>query len=196
MENTMTLKEVKSHQELQQQIQGKQRAFLLLFKSGSSQSDCAYNNLKALEDNNADVSVFYADVNEVRDIHPEYSITTAPSLLVFEEGNFTKAIKGCQGKDYYKGLFENAVFVAQSGGKKQKSVIVYTTPTCPHCNSLKTYLRKNSIPFRDVDVSKNQREAEEMVRRSGQQGVPQANINGQIVVGFNKKRINELLELR
>lgn len=195
MEN-MRLQEVKSHQEFQEQLKGKDRTFLLLFKSGSDQSDCAYQNLKALEEQAGNVDVYYADVNQVRDIHPHYSITSAPSLLVFEEGAFTKAIKGCQGQEYYKGLLENAVFVAKSGGKKQKSVIVYSTPTCPHCNNLKTYLRKKQIPFRDVDVSKNQAEAQAMASRSGQQGVPQANIDGQIVVGFNKKRINELLDIR
>lgn len=189
----MKLQEIKSHKELQDKLKGKSRAFLLLYKEGSEQSECAYRNLKSLETEEGDVDVFYADVNQVRDIHPAYSISTAPSLLVFEDGAYSKAIKGCQGKDYYKGLLENAVFVAQSGGKQQKSVIVYSTPTCPHCNSMKTYLRQQSIPFRDIDVSKNQNEAEEMVRRSGQQGVPQANIGGQIVVGFNKKRINELL---
>jgi glutaredoxin-like YruB-family protein len=72
---------------------------------------------------------------------------------------------------------------------------VYSTPTCSWCNTLKTWLRKNNIPFTDVDVSRDQRAAEELTRRTGQQGVPQTEINGQIVVGFNQPRLKELLEL-
>jgi glutaredoxin len=57
-------------------------------------------------------------------------------------------------------------------------------------------LRKNRVPFTDVDVSRDPNAAEELVRRTGQQGVPQTDIDGEIVVGFDKKRINELLEIQ
>ena len=191
------MKEINSYEELVKNLEDTTRAFLLLYKQGSDNSECAYNNVKELSESgtNKNVSVFSADVSKVRDIHSRYSITTAPSLLIFENSQYQKAIKGCQGKKYYKGLFEDNVFVSQSEGKSQKTVIVYSTPTCPHCNSLKSFLRKNHVPFRDIDVSKNQQEAQKMVQRSGQQGVPQANISGQMVVGFNKKRIKELLDL-
>jgi glutaredoxin-like YruB-family protein len=84
---------------------------------------------------------------------------------------------------------------AKAEGKTIKQVTVYSTPTCSWCNTLKTWLRKNNIPFTDVDVSRDQRAAEELTRRTGQQGVPQTEINGQIVVGFNQPRLKELLEL-
>jgi len=80
-----------------------------------------------------------------------------------------------------------------NGDSPQKNVTVYSTPTCTWCNTLKGYLRKNHIRFRDVDVSRDQRMAEELVRKSGQQGVPQTEIDGQIIVGFDKQRINTLL---
>jgi glutaredoxin-like YruB-family protein len=94
-------------------------------------------------------------------------------------------------------LFENAIYTAQAKkeGKKQKSVTVYSTPTCSWCNTLKSYLKKNNIRFRDVDVSKDQKAAEAMVKKSGQQGVPQMEVNGQIVVGFDKVKINQMLEI-
>ena len=58
------------------------------------------------------------------------------------------------------------------------------------------YIRKNNIRFKEVDVSKDEKAAQLMVQKSGQQGVPQTEINGQIVVGFNQGRIDELLGLR
>ena len=54
-------------------------------------------------------------------------------------------------------------------------------------------MRKNAIRFTDIDVSRDQAQAEELVRRSGQQGVPQTDIDGEFIVGFDKNRINKLL---
>ncbi len=79
--------------------------------------------------------------------------------------------------------------------KKQKRVIIFTTPTCPHCNRAKRYLRERGVRFRDVDVSRDQAAARDMVRRSGQQGVPVLDIGGKIVVGFDRAKIDQLLGL-
>ncbi len=73
-------------------------------------------------------------------------------------------------------------------------MVVYTTPTCPHCNTLKNYLKERKVQFRDIDVPRDQQIAQDMVKRSGQQGVPQIDINGRLIVGFNKPKIDELLE--
>ncbi|GAB4457772.1 MAG: hypothetical protein Fur0028_12200 [Bacteroidales bacterium] len=56
-------------------------------------------------------------------------------------------------------------------------------------------MRKNGIPFSDIDVSRDQHAAQELVQRTGQQGVPQTEINGQWVIGFDQKRLKELLEI-
>ena len=74
-------------------------------------------------------------------------------------------------------------------------VKVYTTPSCPYCNMLKNYLRARGIKFTDYDVSRDQEKAMEMVRISGQMGVPVAVINGKVVIGFNKPLIDRLLGL-
>ncbi len=79
--------------------------------------------------------------------------------------------------------------------KKQKRVIIFTTPTCPHCNRAKRYLRERGVRFRDVDVSRDQAAARDMVRRSGQQGVPVLDIGGKIVIGFDRAKIDQLLGL-
>lgn len=79
--------------------------------------------------------------------------------------------------------------------KKKPRVIVFSTPTCVHCNHAKRYLRERGVRFRDVDVSKDPVAARDMVRRSGQQGVPVIEINGRVVVGFNKPEVDRLLGL-
>ncbi|GIV20631.1 MAG: NrdH-redoxin [Armatimonadota bacterium] len=78
----------------------------------------------------------------------------------------------------------------------QPRVIVFSTPNCPYCNMAKRYLRERGIRFRDVDVSRDPAAARDMVRRSGQQGVPVIDINGKIVVGFDRNKINQLLGLK
>jgi glutaredoxin-like YruB-family protein len=79
--------------------------------------------------------------------------------------------------------------------KRQPRVIVFSTPTCPHCRHAKQYLRQKNIQFRDVDVSRDMQAARDMVRRSGQQGVPVIDIDGKIVVGFNRAKIDQLLDI-
>jgi glutaredoxin-like YruB-family protein len=79
--------------------------------------------------------------------------------------------------------------------KKQPRVIVFSTPTCTYCNMAKKYFRQNRVRFRDVDVSRDQAAARDMVRRSGQMGVPVIDIGGKIIVGFDKPKINQQLGL-
>ncbi len=72
-------------------------------------------------------------------------------------------------------------------------VKIYSTPVCPYCTTLKKFLKEHDIEFEDIDVSQNQEAAKEMVEKSGQMGVPVADIDGDIVVGFNREKIKELL---
>jgi glutaredoxin-like YruB-family protein len=80
--------------------------------------------------------------------------------------------------------------------KPQPKVIVFSTPTCTYCNAAKRYFRQKGIHFKDVDVSRDPAAARDMVRRSGQQGVPVIDIGGKIVVGFNQPKINQLLGIK
>lgn len=75
----------------------------------------------------------------------------------------------------------------------EKSVKVYSTPTCPYCVRVKQFLKDNNIGFEDIDVSVRQDAAQEMVRKSGQMGVPVLDIGGEIIVGFDKERIKKEL---
>jgi len=73
------------------------------------------------------------------------------------------------------------------------AIIVYSTPSCPYCNLAKNYLRQKGIAFQDINVANNPQKAYEMIRKSGQQGVPVIDINGKIIVGFNKEAIDRAL---
>lgn len=80
------------------------------------------------------------------------------------------------------------------GDKKlENKVIVYSTPTCPYCNIAKTYLKERGIEFKDHDVSKNREKAIEMMKKTGRRGVPVLDINGVVLVGFDKKKVEAAL---
>ena len=73
------------------------------------------------------------------------------------------------------------------------SVNVYSTQSCPYCTMVKNYLREKRISYNDWDVGRDRRKADEMVRKSGQMGVPVVEINGRVIVGFNKTEIDRAL---
>ncbi|MDP3697672.1 MAG: glutaredoxin family protein [Candidatus Taylorbacteria bacterium] len=76
------------------------------------------------------------------------------------------------------------------------NVKVYSTPTCPWCKRAKAYLTEKKIDFESVDVSSNEAAQQEMIDKSGQMGVPVLDIDGKIVIGFDKGKIDELLKLQ
>lgn len=75
-------------------------------------------------------------------------------------------------------------------------VTIYSTPTCPYCDMAKRYLKENNVEFKAIDVSKDTKAATEMVEKSGQMGVPVLDIDGQIIVGFDKDAIKKALKLK
>ncbi len=79
---------------------------------------------------------------------------------------------------------------------KQPKVRVFSTPMCPYCVTLKEFLKKYNIGFEDIDVSQNKTFLDEMIKKSGQMGVPVIEIDEQIVVGFDKEKINQLLNIK
>ncbi len=190
----MKLITLQSYKELQEKLKEHPNAFLLIYKGGSNVSDCALNNIeKAIDEKTI---VFAADVSKVKDIHPKYDIKTAPVLLSFEKGIFKNTYKGCDEEQFYSSVFERNIYVAQGKNdlsKHQKRVTVYSTPSCSWCTTLKNHLNIHGIKYTDIDVSKDQKAAEAMLRKSGQQGVPQTDISGQVIVGFDKNKINSLL---
>ena len=189
----MDLIKINSYKDLQEQLTKTPKAYLLLYKSGAEASDCAIMNAQKVS--HEKVSFMIADVSIVRDIHGEYGIKTAPILLSFQDGKLENSYKGCNDVSFYEKIFKQDFFVALEGDDKkpQKRVTVYSTPSCSWCTTLKKHLDHHSIRYSDIDISRDTKASEAMQKRSGQQGVPQTDIGGQMIVGFDKNKINSLL---
>ena len=194
----MKVKSIHSHSELVSELSKAKNAYLLLYKEESEQGKCAKESLENVDIESEDIHVYSADVSEVRDIHANYGIKTVPSLIEFEESKFKNVLKGCLDAEYYKSYFENIIYEikANKEGKPSKNVTIYTTPTCPWCTTVKNFLRKHGVRYSEVDVASDQSAAQSMVSKSGQQGVPQTEINGEMVIGFDQAKLNRLLELK
>lgn len=70
---------------------------------------------------------------------------------------------------------------------------IYSTPTCPYCKMAKQFFSSKGISYEDIDVSSDSTKAEEMVKLSGQMGVPVIVIDDKVITGFDKSRIESLI---
>ena len=75
-------------------------------------------------------------------------------------------------------------------------VRVFSSPSCPYCFTLMEFLKEHNIEFEEVDVSKDEKAREEMIKKTGRLEVPIVEIDGQIVVGFDKEKIVKLLKIK
>lgn len=78
----------------------------------------------------------------------------------------------------------------------QPKVIIFTTPTCSFCTAAKRYFTEKKVRFTEIDVSKDHKAAQDMVRRTGQMGVPVILINNKPIVGFDRNKINSMLNIK
>jgi len=76
------------------------------------------------------------------------------------------------------------------------TIKIYTTPTCHYCKMTKEFLDENKIEYNAVDVTVDEIARNEMIEKSGQMGVPVIDIDGQILVGFNKEKLSEILTIK
>ncbi len=74
-----------------------------------------------------------------------------------------------------------------------KQVTIYSTPTCHFCHAAKELFKKNNVPFTDYNVAEDATRRTEMLERSGQMGVPVIFIGSEMIIGFNEKRLSDLL---
>jgi glutaredoxin 3 len=74
-----------------------------------------------------------------------------------------------------------------------KKVLIFSTPTCPYCKRAKEYLSLKGIPYTEYNVAADRNAAQEMVKKSGQLGVPVITIDDKVIVGFNRTQISRLL---
>ena len=75
------------------------------------------------------------------------------------------------------------------------NVLIYSTPICGYCKMAKEFFTKNNIPYTEINVQGNPAKAQEMIQKSHQMGVPVIDIDGKVVVGFDKTKIKALLGL-
>lgn len=75
----------------------------------------------------------------------------------------------------------------------KRNVTVYSTPTCSYCKRVKDYLSQKGVPYVEYDVAADREKAREMIQKTGQMGVPVTVIDGEVIVGFNKTKLDELL---
>ena len=75
-----------------------------------------------------------------------------------------------------------------------RQVTVYSTPTCPYCHRAKDFLKEKGVDFTDLDVAADIEARNTMVQKSGQLGVPVIEGDGQIVIGFNRAKLEEILD--
>lgn len=73
---------------------------------------------------------------------------------------------------------------------------IYTTPTCAYCKMAKEYFKSKSLSYEEFDVSKDIPRQKEMIEKTGQFGVPVIDINGNIVIGFDRPKIDEYLKIK
>ena len=72
-------------------------------------------------------------------------------------------------------------------------ITIYTTPTCPYCKLVKDFLQEKHAEFTEIDVSQDHSAATQMVKLSGQMGVPVVDFDGRVIVGWNRAALEEAL---
>lgn len=74
-------------------------------------------------------------------------------------------------------------------------VTIYSTPTCHYCKDVKEFLKENNVAYEEFDVASNMEKRKEMVDKSGQLGVPVTDIDGSIIVGFDREALTTALKI-
>lgn len=73
-------------------------------------------------------------------------------------------------------------------------IITYTLSWCPHCKALKEYLNNKKIEYENIDMEENEEAAEDIIEKTGQSGFPIIDIDGEILIGFDKDKIEVILK--
>jgi len=75
------------------------------------------------------------------------------------------------------------------------NVKIYTTPTCTYCRMTKAFFKENNVEYEEIDVAADQSKAQVMFEKSGQMGVPVIEIDGKIIIGFDKEALKQALHM-
>ena len=180
-----------------EEIQKKNKKFFVLVFYGafSSSAKRALNELSQFERENEKIPIYIIDVEKVKGVHKQFGVQNVPTVLALENGKVTRRIEGLQSAKLYTRILLGAhpSSRGKSKGTTPHRVIVYTGSGCPACAAAKAYLRGKGIVFREVDIARDRHAAQRLVQRSGQMAVPQIDIDGHLVVGFDQVKIDKLL---
>ncbi len=170
-------------------------AFLIDDSPGSTRARQALEQALASQ---FDSRAYAVNARMVRNAAARFGVTAAPTVLRVRRGQTVDKLVGPQSTATYAALLTEA----QPHGKqvastnKRPSVKIYVTNTCPWCRRLESYLDQHQVHYTKINVQNDPAAAQEMQRKSGQLGVPQADVGGRMIVGFDKAKIDRLLNLR
>lgn len=167
---------------------------IVFYSDTSPRSRDALSIIAEIKKQKPGVAVASVNVSRVRDIHPMFGVTGVPAVITLKNGALAKKIEGIQQRSTYEALLGDAPRKRADGTEAPPlRVTVYSSPTCPPCGVVKSYLRKKGVSFRVVDISRDEQSAREIMSRTGVSAVPQTDINGTVVVGADIPKIEELL---
>jgi glutaredoxin-like YruB-family protein len=182
------------------QIQGEHKKLLILlfYADFSSNAKRALKELENFSIENKKIPVFVINVEKIQEIHKLFGVVNVPTVLVSQNGKTVRRIEGVESAQFYARILSNASPSQYKSREKKEyhQVVVYTSSGCPACSVAKTHFRRLGINFSEIDISRDEHAAEGLVRRTGNRSVPQIFIDGQLVVGFDRTKIDKLLSIK
>lgn len=194
----MSLQTINSEAELNAGLESCEGpAIIAFFGDFSEASKKAQPTFEACCEKHEDKVAFSIDVGTVKGIHKGYDVSSVPTVIIVDKGEVKQRIVGPQSQDFYaRALLNLGVSRSkrESGGVSHR-VVVYVSDSCSWCTKVKNYLRRRGVRYSEINVSRDPNAARDLQNRTGQTGVPQLDIDGQYIVGFDKPRIDQLLDL-
>jgi len=184
-----------------EQVKKKHRDFLMIAFWGqfSESAKRALGEWEEFAAEHEEIPLYVVDVERVKGAHKEFQVRSVPTVISLKEGELLNKVEGVESARFYGVRFAGAAPRRAGGGgtgRVPRRVVVYSGPSCPACSQLKSYLRRHGVSYREVDISRDQSAAQRIARRSGQMAVPQTDIDGRLVVGFDKTKLDPLLGIQ
>ncbi len=143
------------------------------------------------ETTSSQVKFVKINVDENPELSSMFGVMSIPTVILFKDGKVAEKKIGIATKTAYIELIEQTKNSKPSN--EEKEITIFTTQTCPYCHVAKSYLKERKVAYKEIDVSNDQAQAMRMIQKSGAMGVPQLWINNEVVIGFDRERIDMLL---
>ncbi|MEZ4222370.1 MAG: thioredoxin family protein [Polyangiaceae bacterium] len=193
----MSVQRVAQESQLLSALSPEHEVIVGFFGEFSEASRKALPAFEAFGQEQGDRPIFVVDVGIVKGLHKRFGVASVPTVVRIKGDSVLGKVSGAETPEGYALALSSSAAPTKVPGadKREHRVRVYVTDSCPWCTRVKSYLRQHHVSFSEVNVQHDESAAREMVRRSGQQGVPQVDIDGRMIVGFDKPRIDSLLGL-